>query len=243
MEEHAYLELHQLERDHWWYRGTRAVYRTLLQRYVPRTGGAVLDLGCGTGGNLALLAEWGRVTGLEPWSPALALCPPGAASLVQGAAQALPFGDDTFALLAALGVIEHVADDERLLRQARRVLRPGGTILLLTSAFMFLWSEHDEANHHVRRYTASQLRRLAARAGLQVRYLGYQNFFLFPLVALVRLLQRLWPRRSEPHTSMFPVPRPLNAALTGLLTLEARLMQHLSLPLGVSLVAVLEKQP
>jgi len=241
MEERAYLDLHQLEQGHWWYRGTRSIYRTLMRRYVPHPCGRVLDVGCGTGGNLSLLSDWGVVFGLEPWRPALMLCPPEARMLVQGTAEALPFRDGTFGLVAMLGVLEHVSDDLGMLRETRRVCRPTGTILLLTSAFMFLWSQHDEANRHVHRYTARQLREKVESAGLRVRRLSYLNFFLFPLAALVRLLQRLNPGRGAPRMDMFPVPEPFSTALAGLLALEGWLMQWLELPLGVSLVTVVER--
>jgi SAM-dependent methyltransferase len=201
-------------------------------------------VGCGSGGNLALLSEWGAVTGLDPWHPALRTCPDGIARLSQGDALSLPFASATFGLVALLGVLEHVADDATVLREARRVCRPGGAILLLTSAFMFLWSHHDEANRHVYRYTAGELRARARASGLQVRYLGYQNALLFPLVAPVRLLQRLCQHcraNGEPRIDMFPMPEPLNSALAALLALEGRLMAQpgIRFPAGVSLVAVL----
>lgn len=242
MEEHAYGELHQLEQRHWWYRGTRSIYQTLLRRYEPGSCGPILDLGCGTGGNLELLSSFGPVTGMDPWQPALALCLSGVAALVQGTAETLPFRNDAFGLVAMLGVIEHVADDVGMLREARRVCRPGGNILLLTSAFRFLWSQHDQANRHVRRYTARELREIAESVNLRVRYVSYLNFFLFPVAAAVRLLQRLFPRDGEPHMDMFPMPEPFNTMLTNLLALEGWLMQWLRLPFGVSLVAVLERQ-
>jgi len=241
MEERAYLDLHQLEQGHWWYRGTRSIYRTLLRRYVRRPCGPVLDLGCGTGGNLKLLSDWGPVCGLDPWRPALRLCPPGVATLVQGTAGNLPFRDASFSLVAVLGVLEHIADDVEMLCEARRVCRPGGVILVLTSAFMLMWSQHDEANRHVRRYTARQLREKVEGAGLRVQRLSYLNFFLFPLAALVRLLQRLNPGRGTPRMDMFPVPEPFSTVLAGLLALEGWLMQWLALPWGVSLVTVVER--
>lgn len=241
MEESAYLELQRLERDHWWYRGVRSLYRTLLRRFASHDTRTVLDVGCGSGGNLTLLAQWGYVVGLEPWRPVLQMAPC-VAGLVEGIAETLPFQDEAFGLVAMLGVVEHVADDVGALREARRVCRTGGTILLLTSAFMFLWSQHDEANRHVRRYTAAELRRKAESAGLRVRHLSYQNMFLFPVAALVRLAQRLQPPRSNPRVDMFPVPEPFNTALACLLAFEGWLMQWIALPVGVSLVAVLERR-
>ena len=181
MEERAYLDLHQLEQGHWWYRGT------------------------------------------------------------QGTARNLPFRDGAFSVVAILGVLEHIADDVGVLCEARCVCRPGGVILVLTSAFMFLWSQHDDADRHVRRYTARQLREKVEKAGSRVQRLSYLNFFLFPLAALVRLLQRLSPGCGTPRMDMFPVPEPFSTALAGLLALEGWLMQWLELPLGVSLVTVVER--
>jgi SAM-dependent methyltransferase len=241
MDESAYVDLHQLEQKHWWYRGTRSVYRTLLRHYAPRARGPVLDLGCGSGGNLELLSNWGLVTGLDPWPPALHLCAGTGARLVQGQAEALPFCDAAFGLVAMLGVLEHVTEDMRMLREARRVCRPSGTLLLLTSAFHFLWSAHDAANRHVRRYTAGELRAKATRVGLRVRYLGYVNVALFPAIACIRLAQRLIAGASEPHIDMWPQPEPINTMLARLLALEGWLMQWQSFPAGVSLVAVLER--
>lgn len=251
MEAHAYRELHQLEQHHWWYRGTRAIYRTLLEHDLPRPCGPVLDVGCGTGGNLDLLSAWGSVVALEPWAPALQSCSPDKALRVQGRAEALPFDDETFGLVAILDVLEHVVDDVGVLCEAGRVCHPSGAILLFTSAFMFLWSQHDEVNRHIRRYTARELQTKAQRAGLTVRRLSYANCLLFPLAAPIRLLQRLcgqlhsqrrgeWRnQRNESHVDMFPVPEPLNSMLADLLALEGHCIRRARLPFGVSLVAVL----
>jgi SAM-dependent methyltransferase len=242
MEEHAYVELHQLEQNHWWYRGVRSIYRILLRRYVSDSKGRVLDVGCGTGGNLSLLTERGAVTGLDPWRPALLFCSADKLSgLVQGEAEALPFKDGAFDLVTMLGVIEHVTDDMTMLREASRVCRSGGKMLLLTSAFMFLWSHHDEANHHVRRYTSRELWRKVTRLGLRVCRISYLNCFLFPVAAVVRLVQRVLPAHEESHLDMFPLPEPFNTGLAWLLAFEGWLMQWVALPFGVSIVAVLER--
>jgi SAM-dependent methyltransferase len=239
--EQAYADLRQLEGSHWWYRGTREVYSVLLERFARRAeAGFVLDLGCGSGSNAPLLSRWGDLVGLDPWYAALRVLADRGLSVVQGVAGAIPFPDDTFEIVAMLGVLEHVHDDVAALAEAGRVCRPGGTILLLTSAFTFLWSGHDIANQHRRRYTAHQLHARARRAGLTVRYLSYQNALLFGPAVLVRLLQRLIPSSGPPRVDMFPMPEPINTLLASLLMLEGQLMRWLHFPFGVSLVAVLE---
>jgi ubiquinone/menaquinone biosynthesis C-methylase UbiE len=239
MREHAYAEMHRLEQEHWWYRGTRSMYRLLLQRYAPSSG-LILDLGCGTGGNLPLLSEWGTVIGLDASFPALTFASSFETPFLQATAERLPFRDNAFSLMAMLGVIEHVSEDVQVLHEVRRVCRPNGRVLLLTSAFMFLWSQHDEANRHIRRYTARELREKAEKAGFKVQYISYLNFFLFPLAVIVRGIQRLMPQPDDPHMDMFPAPEPFNTALARLLALEGWLMQWTRLPFGVSLIAVLE---
>jgi SAM-dependent methyltransferase len=219
------------------------VYATLLERFARHSDGArVLDLGCGRGSNAALLSRWGRLIGLDPWRPALRAFCDQSVLLTQGVASALPFPRDVFEVVAMLGVLEHVDDDIAALGEARRVCRPGGTILILTSAFAFLWSGHDLANDHRRRYTARQLYDRARQAGLAVRYLSYQNSFLFVPAALIRLAQRLIPAPGPPRIDMYPMPEPINSALAWLLALEGRMMHWMRFPLGVSLVAVLEER-
>lgn len=239
MREQTYAEMHKLEQKHWWYRGTRSIYRFLLRRYAL-TSDRVLDLGCGTGGNLPLLSKQGTVIGMDSSFPALMLASSSTATFTQARAEQIPFSNNTFSLVAMLGVIEHVPEDIKALHEVKRVCRSDGKVLLLTSAFMFLWSQHDDANRHIRRYTACELREKAEKAGFQVQYISYLNFFLFPMAVLVRGLQRLLPRTGEPHMDMFPVPEPFNTALAWLLALEGWLMQWTRFPFGVSLIAVLE---
>lgn len=241
MKTDSLLELHRLEKDHWWYQGTRFIYYSLLRSYVPRPCGLVLDVGCGTGGNLKLLSQWGPVIGLEPSKIILDSDTVEAAALVQGKGESLPFRDATFALVTLLGVIEHVKDDRLLLREVRRVCRQNGIVLLLTSAFGFLWSQHDEANQHVRRYRAFELRQKAEGEGFTVLFLTYLNALLFPIAVPIRLFQRLKPKARDPHIDMFSMPEPFNTLLANTLKLEGRLMPSMRFPVGVSLITVLKR--
>jgi len=239
MLEEAYLELHALETQHWWFVGARIVYRTLLHLGLGPPSGRqrILEIGSGSGGNLALLSEYGPTVGVEPSWLALKLTrfrPE--LGLVQARAEALPFMKNCFDGVNLLGVIEHIEQDKAVLDEAVRVCRRNGALILLTSALPILWSHHDEANLHKRRYTKSGLHQLLKSARLAPLRLSYLNFFIFAPVFIVRLWQRF--RSTAPKYDMSKPGRLFNNILILLLKLEAWLIQKVELPIGVDLVAV-----
>ena len=235
----AYQSIHQLEQNHWWYIGARAVYRTLLKIGLGPPDGQkkMLEVGVGTGGNLELLAKYGPTGGID-FSP-LALeriSEPPQLGLCQASAEALPFLSGTFDGVALLGLIEHLDDDVKALAEARLVCRPGGTVILLTSAFQSLWSHHDEANQHRRRYRRKELSERIVVAGLEPLRLTYMNFFTFLPVFLVRWWQCRRPR--EPEYDMGNPPAIINTLLKIVMSFEAWMVRYFPLPIGVNLVAV-----
>ncbi len=239
MLETAYHELHALEDTHWWYVGARAAYRALLDTGLGGPGGGfrLLEVGSGSGGNLPLLEAYGPTAGLEISATALRLTPqPPALGLVQGSAVELPFPDNYFDAVALFGVIEHLEDDGQALREAWRVCRPGGCVALLTSAAPILWSHHDEANLHQRRYTRAGLAAVLTQAGLAPLKLTHQNFFTFFPTLAVRLWQRRRPQ--APRYDMSAPPAWLNTALASVLRFEAWWIRSSSFPIGVDLLAV-----
>ena len=250
MQELAYVQTREIEESHWWFLGMREIYRKQLSRIVGGEAGEgrqteppwkVLDVGCGTGGNLALLETYGRPYGVD-YSPSAAAFTRdrGWSKVLVGSATELPMPDRTFALVTALGVIEHVADDVGMLEEMRRVTKPGGHLLLMTSAHRWLWSTHDDAVHHVRRYRWRELQQRVRDTGWQIEQLTYVNAFLFPAIATVRLLQRLLPKKKvesdEGMSGFFVPPWPVNQMLAGLLSLEGSLMRIGDLPMGVGLI-------
>ena len=235
----AHHSLHTLENDHFWYVGARAVYRTLLTLGLGKNHSPVrmLEVGCGSGGNFDLLGNYGPTVGVEVSSLALSLiAQPPALGLVQASADALPFAAGSFEGVALFGLIEHMPDDVAALQEARRVCHSHGCVALLTSAFPFLWSHHDEANLHQRRYYCRELVQKLKLAGLHPLRVSFQNFFTFLPVWTVRWWQRRSPR--PPEYDMGAPPRWVNRFLTALLRLEAWLIRWIALPFGVDLVAV-----
>lgn len=250
MEIGEYQRQYEVERDHWWFQGMRDVYRTLLRQVVgslmiPRSTLRILDIGCGAGWTSQWLQQFGQVVPMDISAEALVWATKRQLShCVQGNAEQLPFRNQSFDLVAGLGVIEHLVDDQAALREMARVCRPGGWLLLLTSAYQFLWSHHDRANHHQRRYTATQLNHLVRAERWKLVRLSYANTCLFPAIATIRLFQRLTgtERRALARDLAMP-PRWLNAALKMLLRAEARWLCHGSFPFGVSLVCLAKRCP
>jgi len=233
------------ETRHWWFVGTRRVLLDVLGRRLRHGPARLLDVGCGTGGTTASLARLGPVLGLDREVAALRLArgreAPGA-TFGQADAAFLPVRTGSIDAALLLDVVEHLDDPGQLLHEIGRVLRPDGLALVTVPALQALWSEHDEALHHRRRYSRPALNELLASCGLRVEYLTYYNSFLLPAVAAVRLLgrvrRRLWPRPDPPASDLRLPPEPINAALAALLGAERHLIARARLPIGVSLLAV-----
>jgi ubiquinone/menaquinone biosynthesis C-methylase UbiE len=247
MEPEEYAKMRRLEDSYWWFVGRRALVRSLLEPRVSK-GAMLLDIGCGPGAMSQEMSEWGTVVSLDFEYAALQYVKSrGLPGPVQASAESLPFRDHAFDAITALDVVEHVDDDHAAAREIYRVLKPGGTAVITVPAFPFLWSEHDIALHHRRRYVAPQLRALFEGTGLRVERVSYIMTALFPAVAAVRLAQRALGSARKPmeqaKTTLPDVPGPFNGVLTGLLRAEARLIHRMNFPFGVSLVCMASKSP
>jgi SAM-dependent methyltransferase len=225
----------RVEEDHWWFVTLREmVVATLTRRLGP--GARVLDAGCGTGRVLAAMpADWERV-GLDanPGALALARERPGI-EWVEGSVEQLPFADDSFDAIVSLDVLSdaRVGDPEHGARELRRVLRPGGTLVLNLPAYGWLMSAHDTVAQTGRRYSARSARALVRAAGFGTARITYRVSAVFPL-ALVRRLAT----RGGAGTDVGPVPGPVNRVLTALGRLENRIASRLRLPFGLSVFVV-----
>jgi SAM-dependent methyltransferase len=155
--------------------------------------------------------------------------------MVLGSGLELPFADESFAAVLALDVIEHVADDIVLLREAGRVLRPGGVLLVTVPALPWLWSSHDEVNGHFRRYTLPALTAALQAGGFSPARVSYYNALLLPLAIMRKFAARV--AGSDEH-HLEDLPRPLNSLLRKVLSVEGRVVRRRDLPLGASLIAV-----
>lgn len=234
--------MYRLEDTYWWFVSRRRLVRALVKRFAPPRP-RILDLGCGTGGTLDALAGLGDLTGADISAEALAFCRRrGHTALQECSAEALPFGEEQFDVVICCDVFEHLEHDELGAAEVLRVLRPGGVLIASVPAYQWLWSDHDVALSHHRRYSRRGLRALLVNAGAQVVKLTCAVSFVFPLVMAVRLLGHLRPRANgNPDTKLVPPPGPVNRLLIALHDLEAAIIVHAGLPWGSSLIAVARK--
>ena len=240
MQQHTYSIMYQIEGVHWWFVGRRRIIRSFLERICGDLKGDrphILDIGCGTGANLEMLARFGEAEGVDVSTEALAFCRErGLQNVRQGDAEHLPYEDCTFDLVTGLDLVEHLDDDVAGLREMRRVLRTGGRALLFVPAFKFLWGVQDDISHHRRRYTLQGLKRVVCEAGFEVERATYANITFFAPILLGRLLMRATGFRPASENNINVGA--LNGLLGRILGAESSMLRHANLPLGVSAICV-----
>jgi SAM-dependent methyltransferase len=255
-----------VEDDHWWFVGRRAVVfaqiedalgsvpravasgasaRGLSERDTLATARGTdsfqsLDIGCGTGATMDHLRKYGEVQGID-----LAMIPlsfsrrRGHRRTMCASATELPFADNSFDLVTALDVIEHLEDDVKGLGEIRRVLKPNAPAVIYVPAFQALWGPNDDQSGHKRRYRLAQFQAAARRAGLKVERISYSNFAMFLPIWLGRKLLNLLGRTEASENR---INHPLiNNALAWLFASEANWLRRHQLPFGVSIVCVVRK--
>ena len=249
MERSYYEEYFFFEQDNWWFVSRRRILMGLLRRLLRgRADLAILDAGCGTGINLSYLREFGQVTGVDVSPEAIRFCRErGADSVHLGDLYRLPYRNDLFDLVTALDVLEHLDEEAGAVREMVRVTKPGGLLLFTVPAFPQLWSDHDEVNHHKRRYRADDLRRLVRSHDCEIERFTYMNTFLFPIAYLVRTWHKmkralLGPAAHPPRTDFVDYHPVINGLLTAVFTAETPLVATMGLPVGLSLLCLARKK-
>ena len=237
MEPATYQRMAEIQDRHWWYEGRRRILRSLIGNLGLPAGAQILEVGCGPGANLEMLKEFGSVAGMEPDDFARARagkisgCPVKKGFLPHD----IPF-TGPFDMIGAFDVIEHVEEDAASIKALHGLTKPGGYALFTVPAYMFLWSLHDERNHHKRRYVLPQFRALLEGGGYRVEFISYYNTFLLPLVAGVRFLKNMLKITDSPDEELPGAA--VNRILLAVFSLEKNLLKFFPLPAGVSIVAV-----
>jgi SAM-dependent methyltransferase len=235
------LQTHRAEDRHWWYRGRRNVLERVIDDLQLPQQARILDAGCGSGRNMVDLAHHGSVTGIELSQMSVQLARErDSGEVVEGSVLEMPFADSSFELAASLDVIEHLQDDLTALSELRRVVAPGGALLVTVPAYQWLWSGHDEINHHHRRYTRSSLLQVAQQAGWEPVRTTYFNSLLLPAAITLRVLDRFSSSKTtESSLDLWVPPTAFNWLLERPLALEAAMISRGGrIPAGLSLLAV-----
>ncbi|MGH8011005.1 MAG: class I SAM-dependent methyltransferase [Candidatus Binataceae bacterium] len=241
MDPSLYPRMAAVEDVHWWFASRRAICDSLIARLGLTPDCEILEPGCGTGGNFAMLARHGRVYALDCEEEALRFAARRgiAAELAQGALpDRIPFGGRRFDLIVMTDVLEHLDDDTAALAALRPRLKPRGWLLLTVPAIRWLWSEHDVTHHHRRRYRAEELGARLKTAGYKISFLSHFNFVLFPIIAGMRLRQRLFNHPSAGYHDLTMPSVMTNMLLTRIFSSERHVLNLIRVPLGVSLIAL-----
>ncbi|MGN6591172.1 MAG: class I SAM-dependent methyltransferase [Sphingomicrobium sp.] len=238
MERVVYEQMAELDDRHWWYRARREVLADLIRREacLPKDA-KILELGCGTGHNLAMLGSFGHVDGLELDEEARALSERRLGRKVMSAPLPELAGvpDRSYDLIGAFDVIEHIDDDVAALASIAEKLKPTGKFVMTVPAHQWMWSAHDVVNHHKRRYSKRDLKALIEGSPMKLERVGYFNSLLFPLAVAQRAASKV---RGAENADVSLPPAPINTALEKVFAAERHFVGRLPLPPGLSLFAV-----
>ena len=238
MERAVYDAMAELDERHWWYRGRREVLAELIRRRArPPKAARLLEIGCGTGHNLAMLGEFGDVDALELDSATRAVAEKRLGRPVMSAPLPELHGvpERAYDFIGAFDVIEHIDDDRASLASIASRLKSGGKLVMTVPAHQWMWSAHDVVSHHKRRYSRRSLKQLIDGSPLRLEAMGYFNSLPFPVAVAERMTSKVRGKRDAP---LWLPPRPINATLEALFAAERHLIGRLPLPPGLSLFAV-----
>jgi ubiquinone/menaquinone biosynthesis C-methylase UbiE len=232
-----YDDIFHNQDNHWWYRGMRAINESLLATYLTKKmGRTILDAGCGPGAMLPSLQKFGKTIGIDVSEDALKYARKRGTAR-KGDIMKLAFKDKSFDAVVCLDVLYHmwVKDEQKALSEFHRVLKKGGILVLREPAYNWMRGNEDRGSMTARRFSKSVMEEKLIESGFTIEKMTYANFFLFPLVLLVRLT-------NNTGSSDMAIPHPLiNNTLAALLKLESKLMDYVSLPFGSSLVCIARK--
>lgn len=248
MEEEVYQQNAKLEDNNWWHVARRKIIETTIEKYIGKTpsNAIVLDIGCGSGGNFDLISKYYKnIYGVEASSCVMEIAKQKYPdiNISQGdLPDNVPFSDNYFDIIFLLDVLEHIEDDSSALKTIFKKLKPGGYLILTVPAFNFLWSHHDEINHHKRRYSLGELTSKIRKNNFKIKCESYFNTLLFPLIALVRLVKK-GNASLKNKSDIFAMPGVINSLLTNIMSSEKFFIRNNKLPFGVSIIVVAQKFP
>lgn len=244
MDECYASKYHELEENHWWFIGRRNIIFDLIKDYPKNID--ILEVGCSGGPLLRFLDKHGfrKLHGIDIDEEAIGICrQKGIIDIRVADAEKTGFKDQQFDIVIASDVLEHIKDEDKALLEWHRILKPFGKLLIFVPAFKFLWSRHDEVNHHFRRYSRSMLTQILEKTNFKIERISYWNFCLFFPTSFIRILQRiLLSNVKKPGGQLFEANAFSNKTLEFILKFENKILSTgMNFPFGVSLFAIARK--
>ena len=243
MEIAEYRNIFEHEETHFYYVGTHNAVIELLKKYLfKKTGNIILDAGCGTGSLMKKLKSFGKIYGVDVSHEALKFAKSNGLKLIKkGSVTAIPYKNNQFDAIVSIDVLYHkqVKNDLQALREFKRVLKPGGILIIKNPAHNWLRGSHDIVIHTKRRYSKVEFKDKLDRAGFEILKLSYINLIFFPLAILKRLTEGVL--RSKPSSDVGNLPRPINKLLINIYNFETKLLTISTIPFGLSLFAIARK--
>ena len=242
MEQHTYAIMNRVEDSHWWFVGRRAILESFLRGIIEKIkiqNPKILDVGCGTGANLEMLAQFGESEGVDISDDALEFCKRKGLKVHKGLAETLPFADESFEIVTALDVVEHLDDDIAGLKEMHRVLKNGGKTLIFVPAFMWLWGVQDDISNHRIRYTKKQIVERLQQAGFEIERATYANWTFFAPILVGRTIMKITGIKPESENNVNVSA--LNGIFGKLFSAERFWLRRANFPFGVSIVIVAKK--
>jgi SAM-dependent methyltransferase len=245
MEQHTYAIMNRVEDSHWWFVGRRAILEEFLRQIIqnPKSkiqNPKILDVGCGTGANLEMLAQFGEAEGVDVSDEALEFCRAKGLKAHKGLAEKLPFADESFDVVTALDVVEHLDDDVAGLKEMHRVLKTGGQTLIFVPAFMWLWGVQDDISNHRIRYTKRQIVERLEKAGFTIERATYANWTFFAPILAGRTLMKITGIKPESENNVNVSA--LNGFFGKIFSAERFWLRNFDFPFGVSIVITAGKK-
>lgn len=240
MDAQMYQQMMELQDKHWWFVARRLIIEQVIQTLKLPESAEIFEVGCGTGGNLEMLARYGEVYGMELDETARLFASDFKLGDIQPGClpDDIPFPDKTFDLIVLLDVLEHLEDDTASLQALSQKLKPSGWLLITVPAYPWLWTRQDELLHHKRRYLRRNLQQVVGGASYRVHFSSYFNFFLFPLITGGRLLLTLLNKNED---ELVMPPDRMNQLLTNVFAFERYLIPRLFFPFGVSIMLLAQR--
>ena len=239
-------KMYRVEENHWWFAGKRALFKRLLRSRLAGANLKILDIGSGTGAVPEDFGRFGWICATDRSIEALRFARSrGVEAVACCDALSIPIANDSVDLVLAFDILEHVDNDAGALDELTRVLKPGGAAAIHVPAWPWLWSAHDEALEHKRRYTRKSFTTLLAQSSLKIEHLGWSGATILAPAFAVRGLRRLLPDRpgETSEANVFTLPKPLNALMRSVYDIEAAAAAGIGLPFGLSLAAIATKRP